>query len=55
MSNSPSTHLSRPTSGTEDDNGDRDDEHEGENEAAIRELDEATEALYLAVIRRVWC
>jgi hypothetical protein len=31
-----------PTTGTEDD--DRDDEHEGENEAPIREVDEQTEA-----------
>ena len=33
-----------PTSGTEDDDDDRDDEHAGENEAAVRELDENTEA-----------
>ena len=32
-----------PTSGTEDDDDDRDDEHAGENEAAVRALDEATE------------
>jgi hypothetical protein len=31
-----------PTTGNEDD--DRDDEHEGENEAPIREVDEQTEA-----------
>jgi hypothetical protein len=36
--------ASRPTSGTEDDDDDRDDEHEGENEALIREVDETTEA-----------
>lgn len=33
-----------PTSGTEDDDDDRDDEHPGENEASVRELDENTEA-----------
>jgi hypothetical protein len=33
-----------PTSGTEDDDDDRDDEHRGENEASVRELDENTEA-----------
>jgi hypothetical protein len=33
-----------PTTGTEDDEDDRDDEHEGENEAPIREVDEQTEA-----------
>lgn len=32
-----------PTSGTEDDDDDRDDEHAGENEAAIREIDETME------------
>jgi hypothetical protein len=32
-----------PTSGTEDDNDDRDDEHAGENEAPVRELAEGTE------------
>ena len=32
-----------PTSGTVDDDDDRDDEHEGENEAPIREVDENTE------------
>ena len=37
-------HASRPTSGTEDDDDGRDDEHEGENEAPIREVDETTEA-----------
>jgi hypothetical protein len=31
----------RPTSGTDDD---RDDEHAGENEAAVRAIDEGTEA-----------
>ena len=34
----------QPTTGTEDDDDDRDDEHEGENEAPIREVDEQTEA-----------
>jgi hypothetical protein len=33
-----------PTSGTPDDDDDRDDEHDGENEAAVRETDENTEA-----------
>jgi hypothetical protein len=33
-----------PTTGTEDDYDDSDDEHEGENEAPIREADERTEA-----------
>ena len=33
-----------PTTGTEDDDDNRDDEHEGENEAPIREVDERTEA-----------
>jgi hypothetical protein len=33
-----------PTTGTKDDDDDRDDEHEGENEASIREVDENTEA-----------
>ena len=33
-----------PTTGTQDDDDDRDDEHEGENEASIREVDENTEA-----------
>lgn len=32
-----------PTSGTEDDNDDRDDEHAGENEAPVRALAEGTE------------
>lgn len=32
-----------PTSGTEDDNDDRDDEHWGENEVPMRALDEGTE------------
>jgi hypothetical protein len=32
-----------PTSGTEDDNDDRDDEHEGENEAPVRALAEGME------------
>jgi len=33
-----------PTSGTEDDDDNRDDEHAGENEAPVRAVDEATEA-----------
>jgi hypothetical protein len=33
-----------PTSSTKDDDDDRDDEHAGENEASVRELDENTEA-----------
>lgn len=33
-----------PASGTPDDDDDRDDEHAGENEAAVREHDENTEA-----------
>jgi len=33
-----------PTSGTQDDDDDRDDEHAGENEAPVREVDENTEA-----------
>ena len=33
-----------PTSGTEDDDDDRDDEHAGENEALGRAVDEGTEA-----------
>jgi hypothetical protein len=32
-----------PTSGTEDDFDDRDDEHLGENEASVRASDEGTE------------
>ena len=32
-----------PTSGTEDDNDNRDDEHAGENEASVRALAEGTE------------
>ncbi len=32
-----------PTSGTEDDDDDRDDEHAGENEAPVRAVDEGTE------------
>ena len=32
-----------PTSGTEDDDDDRDDEHAGENEAPGRAVDEGTE------------
>jgi len=34
----------QPASGTIDDGDDRDDEHDAENEAPIRELDENTEA-----------
>jgi hypothetical protein len=34
----------QPTTGTQDDGDDRDDEHAGENEAAVREIDENTEA-----------
>jgi hypothetical protein len=33
-----------PTSGTEDDDDNRDDEHAGENEARVRAVDEGTEA-----------
>jgi hypothetical protein len=33
-----------PTTGTPDDDDDRDDEHAGENEAPIRELNDRTEA-----------
>jgi hypothetical protein len=33
-----------PRSGTQDDDDDRDDEHAGENEAPVREVDENTEA-----------
>jgi hypothetical protein len=33
-----------PTTGTQDDDDDRDDEHADENEAPIREVDEETEA-----------
>ena len=33
-----------PTTGTRDDDDDRDDEHAGENEAPIRELNDQTEA-----------
>ena len=50
----PEPHLSRhfqglifpanPTSGTEDDYDDRNDEHAGENEASVRADDEGTEA-----------
>jgi len=32
-----------PTSGTEDDDDDRDDEHAGENEVPMRAVDEGTE------------
>jgi hypothetical protein len=33
-----------PTTGIQDDDDDRDDEHDGENEAPIREVDDQTEA-----------
>ena len=33
-----------PTTGTQDDDDDRDDEHAGENETPVREVDENTEA-----------
>ena len=33
-----------PTTGTPDDDDDRDDEHPGENEIPVRETDELTEA-----------
>lgn len=33
-----------PTTGTQDDDDGRDDEHAGENEAPVREVDENTEA-----------
>lgn len=33
-----------PTTGTQDDDDDRDDEHSAENEAPVRETDENTEA-----------
>jgi hypothetical protein len=33
-----------PTSGTVDDDDGRDDEHDGENEAPVREISDATEA-----------
>jgi hypothetical protein len=36
--------IDRPVSGTEDDDDDRDDEHTGENEASIREVNDQTEA-----------
>jgi len=36
--------ITNPNSGTEDDDDSRDDEHAGENEAVIREIDEKTEA-----------
>jgi hypothetical protein len=36
--------TTHPTSGTQDDDDDRDDEHAGENEAPIREADDQTEA-----------
>jgi hypothetical protein len=35
--------VPHPTTGTEDDDDDRDDEHAGENEASIREVDDQTE------------
>lgn len=36
-----------PTSGTEDDDDNRDDEHAGENEAPVRAVDEGTETRVL--------
>jgi len=36
--------AAHPTSGTQDDDDDRDDEHAGENEASIREVNDQTEA-----------
>ena len=36
--------IDRPVSGTEDDDDDRDDEHTGENEASIREVNDEDEA-----------
>jgi hypothetical protein len=40
----PTPNTPHPTTGTEDDNDDRDDAHESENEAPVREHDENTEA-----------
>jgi hypothetical protein len=36
--------VEHPTTGTQDDDDERDDEHTGENEAPVREVDENTEA-----------
>jgi hypothetical protein len=36
--------IGQPSTGTKDDYDNRDDEHEGENEAPIREVDDKTEA-----------
>jgi hypothetical protein len=36
--------ITHPSSGTEDDDDNRDDEHAHENEALIREVDDQTEA-----------
>jgi hypothetical protein len=36
--------ITDPSSGTEDDDDNRDDEHANENEALIREVDDQTEA-----------
>jgi len=36
--------IDQPVSGTEDDDDDRDDEHTGENEASIREVNDEDEA-----------
>jgi ribosomal RNA methyltransferase Nop2 len=44
ISADPEQVLPHPTSGTEDDDDDRDDEQVGENEAPVREVDDATEA-----------
>jgi hypothetical protein len=38
------TPLEHPTTGTVDDDDDRDDEHADENEAAVREKSERTES-----------
>jgi hypothetical protein len=38
------TRAEHPATGTQDDDDDRDDEHAGDNEASVREVDENTEA-----------
>jgi hypothetical protein len=38
------TPLEHPTTGTVDDDDDRDDEHAGENEASVREKSDRTES-----------
>jgi hypothetical protein len=35
--------IAHPLTGTDDDQDDRDDEHAGENEASVREINENTE------------